>query len=101
MKAVCPECNALNPIGNDFCGICGASLESAKVVRVAGEVQPMQEQRKHYWPAVVGVVLFVGLTYANAAREPLPDAIVSAAFTAGLVWLVLHWLANRKVETRD
>ena len=40
MQAVCPECNALNPVDNGFCGSCGASLENARVVTGANLAEP-------------------------------------------------------------
>ena len=39
MQAVCPSCNTLNPIGNEFCGSCGASLETAKVVTAVSQAK--------------------------------------------------------------
>ena len=46
MQAVCPECNTLNPISNQFCGSCGASLETAKVVQQIPQTQVTQKQQR-------------------------------------------------------
>ena len=43
MQTVCPKCNTLNPISNQFCGNCGASLESANVVQ---EAQPAKVESR-------------------------------------------------------
>lgn len=48
MQSVCPECQAANPVGNDFCGSCGASLEGAKLYQEATpepEAPPESQQR--------------------------------------------------------
>lgn len=40
MQTVCPKCKTLNPLSNTLCGTCGASLDSARVVREVGSSSP-------------------------------------------------------------
>jgi hypothetical protein len=79
---LCPQCEHENPLGNRFCGRCGASLTSSRQIVPRHENTPAAVVRA--LPAKLGPtgkVLLVGL--ATLAAE------------AGLLWL------RRRVERTD
>ena len=79
---LCPQCEHENPLGNRFCGRCGASLTSSRQIVPRHEKTPAAVVRA--LPAKLGPtgkVLAVGL--ATLAAE------------AGLLWL------RRRVERTD
>jgi hypothetical protein len=69
MQAVCPWCESLNPVGNEFCGNCGGPLQYAKVVDgeeprvLEKKATPRKEPRpKARRTSVAGKCLLVVLT---------------------------------------
>lgn len=59
MQVVCSNCNNSNPSNNKFCGTCGASLETAKMVRE--DIRPIQRARpRKSKKGLLVVVLGVG-----------------------------------------
>jgi hypothetical protein len=67
VQAVCPKCNTLNPAANKYCGNCGESLSSARMVQ---DVTSPQEEVTYYSDGAITVsstrAVLGGKTYAMA-----------------------------------
>jgi hypothetical protein len=63
MQVVCPECKTANPVDNNFCAKCGASLEPVKTAqRVASppeKASPRKSKRWRWFAIIIGAVVVV------------------------------------------
>jgi len=58
-QIVCPECNAPQPLDNEYCDRCGASLESEGVARDAGQASDADQRRKPNSLLGIAVIMLV------------------------------------------
>ena len=79
---LCPQCEHENPLGNRFCGRCGASLTSSR------QIVPRHEKT----PAAVVRAL---PTKLGPTGKVLAVGLATLAAEAGLLWL------RRRVERTD
>jgi hypothetical protein len=70
----CPRCRRENPLGNRFCGSCGAPLTSGEQLATRREYRPVPAGRA--WPAKLG-----------PAGKALAVGVAALAADAGLSWL--------------
>jgi hypothetical protein len=91
----CPACNAPNPWANSFCGKCGASLESAKVIperearsaeRPMSTEKPQKRSTGREWMIVGGVlaggIVLLCIVFAVVSQLTAPDDTERTAIAA-------------------
>jgi hypothetical protein len=78
----CPRCRHENPLGNRFCGSCGAPMRSGEQLPTRREYRPVPSSRA--WPAKLGPV-----------SKTLAVGVAVLAAEAGLSWL------QRRIGTEE